>query len=164
MSQIQQNVTDLRQGARAYKTKNPNEDTRSQTLRTDEESQKVDETKNDITSQNSKLNNDINETPLYSQEIPFLEYCQHLNKYSHMILKKDKLILLQFLVRTCLFFRNEIKSDILSILDIQAYIMKSAGHLSVDQEDFCFLVYKHYLSTADWAFFWKQLRIFTGKA
>ena len=42
--------------------------------------------------------------------------------------------------------------------------MKSAGHLSVDQGDFCFLVYKHYLSAADQAFFWTQLRIFAGKA
>ena len=50
LSQIQQNVADLRQGARAHKTKNPNEDTESQTLGTDEESQKVDETENDTTS------------------------------------------------------------------------------------------------------------------
>ena len=148
-SQIQQDVADLRQSSRYNKTKNTDEEARTQTPGTYDESQKADETENDTASQDSTLNSDISKTPLYVWELPFLEYCQNLNKYSHMIVKKDKLILLQFLVRTCLFFRNEIKSDIPSILDIQGYIMKSAGRLSADQGDFCFLIYKHYLSAAD---------------
>ena len=63
-----------------------------------------------------------------------------------------------------MFTGNEIKTDILSVQDIQSKITKETGWLARDQGDFCHLIFNYYFNHAQRQFFWIQLKNYAAIA